>query len=138
MAAGDTAASRHQVTPSAATAGNGAAPPRRRGRPPGIPNPGTGRPKGSLGKKRLATIEQQAADPGSELAFLESVWRGGRCVIPDPADQSKPILAFPTLGERIKAAEISLDRKIPRLRATAVQLGSGDPAGDAPTRRART
>ena len=71
MAAGDTAASRHQVTPSAATAGNGAAPPRRRGRPPGIPNPGTGRPKGSLGKKRLATIGNRPQTPEANWRF----WR---------------------------------------------------------------
>ena len=112
------------------------------GRPPGRPKgrgkvPGSGRAKGTPNRDRTATIERimRESDP---LGFLMKVSRGVRLEGAAEPGGKKRTFCFPTVDQRITAAQTLARKVLPDMKAIehagplgepmVVQINLGSPA----------
>ena len=91
-------------------------PKRPPGRPKGYPRTG-GRAKGTPNKKNLVTRDYVIRE-GAPLAFLCSVVRGKRFTAAAEPGGNKRVHVFPTMDQRLRAAEILSRKVLPDLKST--------------------
>ena len=97
------------------------------GRPRGYPRSG-GRAKGTPNRKNQVTRDFVIRE-GAPLAFLCSVVRGKRFTAADEPGGKKRIHVFPSLDQRIRAAEVLSRKVLPDLKATELTGKDGGPIG---------
>ena len=88
----------------------------KRGRPKGYPASG-GRPKGTPNKVNMVTRDY-VIKQGAPLSFLCNVVRGKRITAAAEQGDAKRTHVFPTLDQRIRAAEVLSRKCLPDLKAT--------------------
>jgi hypothetical protein len=91
-------------------------PKRPPGRPKGTPRTG-GRAKGTPNRKNQVTRDF-VIKQGAPLAFLCSVVRGNRFTAAAESGGKKRVHVFPTMDQRIRAAEVLSRKCLPDLKAT--------------------
>ncbi len=101
------------------------APKRKPGRPMGLPRTG-GRAKGTPNRKNLVTRDYVIKE-GAPLQFLCSVVRGRRFTAAAEPGGTKRTHVFPSLDQRLRAAEILSRKVLPDLKATEVTGKDGGP-----------
>ncbi len=101
------------------------APKRKPGRPKGTPRTG-GRAKGTPNKKNLVTRDYVIRE-GAPLAFLCGVVRGKRFTAAAEPGGKKRIHVFPSLDQRLRAAEILSRKVLPDLKSTELTGKDGGP-----------
>ena len=101
--------------------------PKRRppGRPKGYPRSG-GRAKGTPNKKNQVTRDFVIRE-GAPLAFLCGVVRGKRFTAAAEPGDSKRTHVFPSLDQRLRAAEILSRKVLPDLKSTELTGKDGGP-----------
>ncbi len=106
---------------------SGDPPKRGPGRPKGLGRvPGSGRKKGTCNKDRAATVEriQKLADP---IGFLCSVSKGLRLEAADEPGAKKRSFQFPTVDQRISAAQTLARKIMPDMKAIEHAGPLGEP-----------
>ena len=101
------------------------APKRKPGRPKGYPRTG-GRAKGTPNKKNLVTRDYVIRE-GAPLQFLCSVVRGRRFTAAAEPGGKKRTHVFPTMDQRLRAAEILSRKVLPDLKTTELTGKDGGP-----------
>ncbi len=101
------------------------APKRKPGRPKGLPRTG-GRAKGTPNRKNLVTRDYVIKE-GAPLAFLCSVVRGKRFTAAAAPGDSKRTHVFPSLDQRLRAAEILSRKVLPDLKSQELTGKDGGP-----------
>ncbi len=102
-----------------------ATPKRKPGRPKGTPRTG-GRAKGTPNKKNLVTRDYVIRED-APLAFLCGVVRGKRFTAAAEPGDRKRTHVFPTMDQRLRAAEILSRKCLPDLKATELTGKDGGP-----------
>ena len=103
-----------------------AEPPRKKpGRPKGYPRTG-GRAKGTPNRKNQVTRDYVIRE-GAPLQFLCSVVRGKRFTAAAEPGDRKRTHVFPSMDQRLRAAEILSRKVLPDLRATELTGKDGGP-----------
>ncbi len=92
------------------------APKRKPGRPKGLPRTG-GRAKGTPNRKNQVTRDYVIRE-GAPLQFLCSVVRGKRFTAAAEPGGKKRIHVFPSMDQRIRAAEVLSRKCLPDLKST--------------------
>ncbi len=95
------------------------------GRPKGLPRTG-GRAKGTPNRKNLVTRDYVIKE-GAPLAFLCSVVRGKRFTAAVAPGDSKRAHVFPSLDQRLRAAEILSRKVLPDLKSQELTGKDGGP-----------
>jgi len=103
-------------------------PPKRKpGRPKGLGRvPGSGRAKGTPNRKNQVTRDYVIRE-GAPLQFLCSVVRGKRFTAAAEPGDRKRTHVFPSMDQRLRAAEILSRKVLPDLKATEVTGKDGGP-----------
>ena len=101
------------------------APKRKPGRPKGTPRTG-GRAKGTPNRRNMVGRDF-IIKRGAPVAFLCSVVRGGRFTAAPELGSGKRTHVFPTIDQRIRAAEILSRKVLPDLKATELTGKDGGP-----------
>lgn len=91
------------------------APKRKPGRPKGTARTG-GRAKGTPNRKNVVTRDY-VIKQGAPLAFLCNVVRGKRFTAAAAAGDSKRVHVFPSLDQRLRAAEVLARKVLPDLKS---------------------
>ena len=100
-------------------------PKRKPGRPKGYPRTG-GRAKGTPNKKNMITRDF-AIKQGQPLQFLCSVVRGKRFTAAAEPGGNKRIHVFPSMDQRLRAAEILSRKVLPDLKSQELTGKDGGP-----------
>lgn len=100
-------------------------PKRKPGRSKGYPRTG-GRNKGTPNRKNLVTRDYVIKE-GAPLAFLCSVVRGKRITAAAAPGDSKRVHVFPSLDQRLRAAEILSRKVLPDLKSQELTGKEGGP-----------
>ncbi len=116
---GDAAGRRGRLMAETAT------PKRKPGRPKGLPRTG-GRAKGTPNRKNQVTRDYVIRE-GAPLQFLCSVVRGKRFTAAAEPGDRKRTHVFPSMDQRLRAAEILSRKVLPDLKATEVTGKDGGP-----------
>ena len=98
---------------------------RRLGRPPGYPKSGGRKP----GSKNVVPSELRRFinQKGRPLELLAAISSGRKITAGDPDEPGKKIRVYPSLGERVAAARVLMNKLIPDLRATEISGSDGGP-----------
>ncbi len=100
-------------------------PKRGPGRPKGLPRTG-GRAKGTPNRKNQVTRDYVIRE-GAPLQFLCSVVRGRRFTTAAEPGGKKRTHVFPTMDQRLRAAEILSRKVLPDLKSTELTGKDGGP-----------
>ncbi len=100
-------------------------PKRKPGRPKGLPRTG-GRRRGTPNKKNQVTRDYVIRE-GAPLAFLCSVVRGKRFTAAAEPGGKKRTHVFPSLDQRLRAAEVLSRKVLPDLKTTELTGKDGGP-----------